>query len=151
MKRISSSSFKDRLLKFHSLNLNGRTAKTKVLSASVRGKVTLNGVPLVTVSLFKHLGASSTAAGQAIGEIGARINLARATFNRLHTSRHEISRRTNGRFYKSVVRTILLNGCETWPLRVEDQRCLEVFHNNCLRRILGRRRLDRVACAFLRR
>ncbi len=47
---------------------------------------------------------------------------------------------------------ILLYGCETWPLRVEDQRRLEVFDNDCLRRIRGRRRrLDRVPCAVLRR
>ncbi len=39
---------------------------------------------------------------------------------------------------------------ETWPLRVEDQRCLEVFDNDCLRRILGRRRRDRVPCGAFR-
>ncbi len=86
--------------------------------------------------------------GQAVGEIAAIINLARATFNRLHTtlwSRHEISRRTKGHIYESVVRTILFKGCETWPLRVEDQSCLEVFSNDCLRCILGRCRLDRVS------
>ncbi len=49
-----------------------------------------------------------------------------------------------------MVRTILLYGCETWPLRVEDQRCLEVFDSDCLRRILGRRRRDRVPCEVLR-
>ncbi len=92
--------------------------------------------------------------GQAVGDIDARINLARVTFNRLYTSlwsRHDISRRTKGRIYESVVRTILLYDCETWPLRVEDQRRLEVFDNDCLRRILGRRRLGRVPCAVLRR
>ncbi len=34
----------------------------------------------------------------------------------------------------------MLYGFETWPLRVEDQRCLEVFDDDCLRRILGRHR-----------
>ncbi len=50
----------------------------------------------------------------------------------------------------SVVRTILLYGCETWPLRVEDQRRFEVFDNGYLRRILGRRQSDRVSCNALR-
>ncbi len=50
-----------------------------------------------------------------------------------------------------MVRTILVYGCEAWPLRVENQRRLEVFDNDCLRRILGRRRLDRSPCAVLRR
>ncbi len=55
------------------------------------------------------------------------------------------------RIYESVVRAILLYGCETRTLRVEDQRRLEVFDNDCLRCILGRRRLDRVPRAVLRR
>ncbi len=49
-----------------------------------------------------------------------------------------------------MVGTILLYGCETWPLRVEDQRRLEVFDNDCLRRILGCLRQDRIPCIALR-
>ncbi len=45
----------------------------------------------------------------------------------------------------------LLNGCETWPLRVGDQRHLEVFYNDCMRRIRGGRRLDSVPYAVIRR
>ncbi len=109
----------------NAVGLRINAAKTKVLSAqmspSSRGTIILDGVPLEEVSSFKYLGASFTATGQAVDEIAARINLARATFNRLHTSlwsRREISHRTKGRIYESVVRTILLYGCETWPLRV---------------------------------
>ncbi len=50
-----------------------------------------------------------------------------------------------------MVRTTLLYGFETWPLPVEDQRRLEVFDNDCLHHILGRRRQDRVPCVVLRR
>ncbi len=77
---------------------------------------------LEEVSSFKYLGASFTATGQAFGEIKSRINVARAAFNRLQPSlwsRPEITRRTKGRVYESVVSTMLLYGCETWPLRVE--------------------------------
>ncbi len=86
-------------------------------------------------------------------EIESRINSARLAFNRLHTalwSRQEISRKTKSRVYTAVVRTILLHGCETWPLRVEDRKRLEVFDNDCLRRIEGCNRRDRVPCAVLR-
>ncbi len=41
-------------------------------------------------------------------------------------------------------------GCEIWPLRVEDQCCLEVYDNDRLCRILGRRRRDRVPHNTLR-
>ncbi len=115
--------------------------------------INVGGEPLEAVSSIEYLRASFTATGQAFGEIKARINVARAAFNRPQPSlwsRPEISRRRKGRIYESVVRTILLYGCEYWPLRVEDQRCLEVFGNGCLRRILGRRRRDRVPCEALR-
>ncbi len=82
-------------------------SKTKVLSAQAnswsRGTITLDCVLFEEVPSFKYLGASLTVTGQAVGEIAAKINLARATFNRLHTSlcsRHESSRRTQGRIYK---------------------------------------------------
>ncbi len=72
------------------VGLRINAAKTKVLSAqmnpSSRCTITLNGLPLEEVWSSKYLGASFAATGQAVGEIKARINLAGATFNRLHTS-----------------------------------------------------------------
>ncbi len=44
----------------------------------------------------------------------------------------------------------MLYGCETWPLRVEDRKRLEVFDSNCLRRIERCDHRDRVPCAVLR-
>ncbi|VDP78471.1 unnamed protein product [Schistosoma curassoni] len=41
------------------------------------------------------------------------------------------------RVYCAAVRSVLLNGCETWPLRVEDSRKLLVFDYRCLRNIAG--------------
>ncbi len=35
-------------------------------------------------------------------------------------------------FYQAVVRSILLYGCETWPVRVADERMLEVFDNDSI-------------------
>ncbi len=50
-----------------------------------------------------------------------------------------------------MIRTILLYGSETWPLRVEDQRRLKSFDNDCMCRLLCRRRLDPVPSAVFRR
>ncbi len=97
--------------------------------------ITLDGIRFEEVSSSKCLGASFSATGQAVEEIAAKINLACPAFNRLHTllwSRREISRYTNGRIYESVVRTTLLYGCETSPLRVEGQRRLKISNNGCL-------------------
>ncbi|VDP43927.1 unnamed protein product [Schistosoma mattheei] len=42
-----------------------------------------------------------------------------------------------GRVYCATVRSVLLYGCETWSLRVEDTRKLLVFGYRCLRNIAG--------------
>ncbi len=45
----------------------------------------------------------------------------------------------------------LLYGCETWPVRVTDERMLAVFDNDSIRRILRVRRRDFVQSEELRR
>ncbi len=65
-------------------------------------------------------------------------------------SRREISLRTKGRVYQAVVRSILLYSCETWPVRVADERMLEVFENDSIHRILRVRRRDCVPSVELR-
>ncbi len=59
--------------------------------------------------------------------------------------------RTKGRVYQAVVRSILLYGCETWPVRVADKRMLEVLDDDSIRRILRVRRRDCVPSVELRR
>ncbi len=49
-----------------------------------------------------------------------------------------------------MVKAVLQYGRENWPLRVGDQRRLEVFNSDCLRHILGFRRQDRIPCVALR-
>ncbi len=59
-------------------------------------------------------------------------------------SRREISLKTMGRIYEALIRTILLYGCETWPVLVEDLRRLEVSDNDCLWCLLRCYRRDRI-------
>ncbi len=92
--------------------------------------------------------------GQGTEEIRSRINLSRSAFSSQQSSlwsRREISLRTKGRVYQAVVSSILLYGCETWPVRVADERMLEVFNNDSIRRILRVRRRDCVPSVELRR
>ncbi len=58
--------------------------------------------------------------------------------------------RTKGRVYQAVVRSVLLYGCETWPVRVAGERVLEVFDNDSIRRILRVRYRDSVPSVELR-
>ncbi len=51
---------------------------------------------------------------------------------------------TNIRVSHAVVRSILLYKCETWTVRVADERMLAVFDDDSMRRILHVRRRDYV-------
>ncbi len=120
-------------------------SKTTVMSALIPGEqrqaVLLDGEPLEDVDKFKYLGSMFVANGQGTEEIRSKINLARSAFSRLQSglwSWREISLRTKGRVYQAVVRSILLYGCETCPIRVADERMLEVFDNDSILRVRRR-------------
>ncbi|KAH3711457.1 hypothetical protein DPMN_071126 [Dreissena polymorpha] len=48
---------------------------------------------------------------------------------------HQLS--SKQRFFKSHVVSILLCGCEIWPLHVETERRIHAFGNKYLRRLFG--------------
>ncbi len=118
---------------------------------------TYRGIPplYLFVTTLKIIGCSMFVAnGQCTENSKIRINLARSAFSRLQPclwSRREILLRTKGRVYQAVVRSILLYGCETWPVRVAEERSLEAFDNDSIRRILHVRRRDCVPSMELRR
>ena len=49
---------------------------------------------------------------------------------------HRNRRRTKIRLFKTLIRPVLLNGCETWKITKEDERKLNSFQCQCLRKIL---------------
>ncbi len=49
------------------------------------------------------------------------------------------------------MRSILLYSCEAWPVRVADERILDVFNNDSIHRILRVRRRDCAPTVELRR
>ncbi len=110
-----------------------------IIPGEQRQAVLLDGEPLEDDEKFQSLFTMFVANGQGTEEIRSWINLARSATSRLQSclwSRREISLRTKSRVYQAVLRSILLSGCETWPVRVADKRMLEVFDNDSIRRIL---------------
>ncbi|VDN51048.1 unnamed protein product [Dracunculus medinensis] len=82
---------------------------------------------------FKYLGSTVIPNGQAKDEIVTRITAARILFFRLMKplwNRREIIK-TKIRVHIAAVRSILLYGCETWPVRVEDIKKLLAFDHSC--------------------
>jgi hypothetical protein len=55
------------------------------------------------------------------------------------------------RVFRAAIRPVLTYGAETWPLRVEDVRKMEVFDHWCLRRILKACWQDRLSNAEIRK
>ena len=51
--------------------------------------------------------------------------------------RRSISEKTKLRVYNTIIRPILVYGCEAWALTKEQEKRLEVFENKVLRTIVG--------------
>ena len=99
--------------------------------------LTIAGCVLDAVENFVYLGSTMSTGGGVGDEIRCRIAKARLAFANLRHlwRRRDICLSLKGRVYNTTVRKVLLYGCETWPLRVEDVRRLSVFDNRCLRNI----------------
>ncbi|CAH8647362.1 unnamed protein product [Dicrocoelium dendriticum] len=101
--------------------------------------LTLANEELEVVDQFTYLGSCISNDGRIETDVSSRIAKARAAFlNLRHLWRQKgVSLRLKGRVYKATVRAVLLYGSETWPLRSEDLRRLQVFDHRCLRSIAG--------------
>ena len=97
----------------------------------------LAGEPISVVDHFNYLGSLISPGGLAKEEVTQRIAKASAAFANLRHlwRRRDISLSIKGRVYNAAVRSILLYGSETWPLRAEDSRKISVFDHRCLRSI----------------
>jgi hypothetical protein len=133
------------------LGLQINTSKTKIVSTCTElpaQPFTINGEQIELVPYFKYFGSTLLPNGQAKEEVLLRIDNARKAFFQLRKvlwARGEVSLRTKLRVFRVAIRPILTYGCETWPLRAEDTRKLEVFDHWCLRRILRVRWSDRLS------
>ena len=89
------------------------------------------------VDKLTYLGSCITPDGCIPEELSSRIQKARLALSTLHHlwRRNDINLSTMGRVYSEAVRSVLLCGSETWPLKAEDIRRLSVFGHRCLRDI----------------
>ncbi|CAH8623296.1 unnamed protein product, partial [Dicrocoelium dendriticum] len=99
--------------------------------------LTLESAQLEQVDSFVYLGSCVSADGTINIEVSLRIAKARSAFvNLRHLCRHhDVSSSLKGRVYSASVRSVLLYGCESWPIRIEDMRRLSAFDASCLKRI----------------
>ena len=134
-------------------------AKTEVMFVDRRGTdplpatIELRGDQLKQVTQVKYLGSFVSADCTFQADINARIAKAGAAFHGLRHVWDAPSRvfpvGLKSILYQTCVRSILLFGSESWALPDTLLDRLSVFHNNCLRRILGVRRSDRHSSDYL--
>jgi hypothetical protein len=122
------------------VGLKINASKTKVLSSCCpQPAIRIGNDTLENVTSFKYLGCQVYATADPSGEIGVRIARAQAAFTALNRelwSRREISIPVKLSVFLAIVRSTLLYGCETWPVKVGDIRRAEAFEMRCFRAIL---------------
>lgn len=87
---------------------------------------------------FKYLGTTFDNKLDGSTDIQVRIRQATAAFASMKKllQDQKLSNKMRVRSYEATVLNILLFGCESWALKAEDRRRLEVFHHRCLRSML---------------
>jgi hypothetical protein len=89
---------------------------------------------------FKYLGTTFTPELNDTNDVQLRIDQASKAFYAMNKNifrRKNISSKLRLRTYNAIIVNLLHWGCESWALKEEDCRRIEVFHHRCLRRMLN--------------
>jgi len=147
---------------FRKWGLHINILKTKIMKLKYKDEpdacnavqLMLGSADIETVKKFKYLGAVCSADMSMRSEISNRLSKAGKALHKLTNMKiwgdSAISRKTKMTLYKVVVQSVLLYGCETWAITVQDTHRLEVFQMRCLRKVLGITLLDRIPNARVR-
>ena len=89
------------------------------------------------VDEFTYLGATvCKEEGAGMKDPKNRLSKARSALVRLKRIWRSKTILRRAKLYRTLVVPVLLYGCETWKVNKGDDRAVDWFHNNCLRRIL---------------
>jgi hypothetical protein len=94
------------------------------------------------VSKFKYLGTILTDQNYMHEEINSRLNSANVCFLSVHSplSSRLLTRKLKVKMYRTIIRPVVVYGCETWSVTLREEHRLRVFENRVLRRIFGPKR-----------
>ena len=115
------------------LKINRKKTELMKMNTTVNTPVTVGG----EVESFVYLGSVVDQQGGTDWDVTTRIGKARAAFVMLKNiwASGGISMRTKLRIFNSSVKSILLDGCETWWTTQTMQQKIQIIFNTCLRRI----------------
>ena len=121
------------------LEISESKTKKMLLSRNNQQQQQQNLVDIENVREFRYLGSMVTARNEMEREVLARITAGNRCYYSLQhlLKRRNITRPTKLRIYNTIIRPVVLYGCETWTLTKHLEQRLLVFENNILRRISG--------------
>ncbi|CAG9138064.1 unnamed protein product [Plutella xylostella] len=116
----------------------GRKTVDMRIKAKTSDALILDNQRLDSVDTFTYLGSTVTRQGGADEDIESRIKKAKAAFAQLKPvwDSNVLTRRIKISLFDSIVKSVLLFGCETWRVTKGLTNKLQVFVNKSLRSIL---------------
>ena len=121
------------------VGLKINTEKTKVMRINVKNQelMMIDGQGVAEVDEFTYLGATvCKEEGAGMKDPKNRLSKATSAFVRLKRIWRSKTILRRAKLYITLVVPVLLYECETWKVNKGDDRAVDWFHNNCLRRIL---------------
>jgi len=94
------------------------------------------------VEEFKYLGTTLTNQNSIAEEIKSRLRSGNACYHSVQKflSSRLLSKKLKIKIYRTIILPVVLYGCETWSLTMQEERRLRVYENKVLRRIFGPKR-----------
>lgn len=101
--------------------------------------ITIDDYNFERVKKFKYLGTTLSEDTDGTEEINCRIQAGNKCLYATHKllKSKQTSRRTKINIYKTIIRPVVMYGCETWTLTVANEERLRVFERRVLRKIYG--------------
>ncbi|KAH9584422.1 hypothetical protein MS3_00006030, partial [Schistosoma haematobium] len=120
------------------LNLHKGKSKTLRYNTTYANPVTIDGEDLEDVKTFTYLCSNVDEHGGSDADVKARIGKARTAYLQLKNiwNSKQLSTNTKVIIFNANVKTVLLYGVETWRTTKATTQKIQVFINNCLRKIL---------------
>ncbi|KAL9969196.1 hypothetical protein ACROYT_G021383 [Oculina patagonica] len=121
-----------------SLRVNAKKSKVMRVNARNDQGLEINGEQVDEVEEFVYLGALLDKEGGTTKDIQHRLSKARQAFYRMRRlwDTSEIGRKMKVQLFKTIVRSVLMYGCEAWKLMKTEAKKLDGFQYKCMKRIL---------------
>ena len=129
------------------LKINKKKTKILRLNTTCERPIMLEGEGLEEVESFRYLGSIVDTRGGTEADVKTRISKARAAFHILRNvwKSRVIDKTTKIRLFNTNVKSVLLYGAETWRMNKTTLKRIQTFVNQCLRKILGIKWMDKVS------